>query len=154
MPASASPTTWVGEQAAAFVRHLAEVGQDPATTLLFRDRDGKYTPPFDANLRAAGVDVRQTPVKSPNMNAFIERWGQSLRVECLDRILALGETHFNFLVREYVEHYNQERPHPSLGNRPLPEADSPEPSVLPFPSEGIECRSRLGGLLKSYRRAA
>jgi hypothetical protein len=87
-------------------------------------------------------------------NAFGERWGQSLRVECLNRILALGETHFNYLIREYVAHYNEKRPLQSLGNRPIREVAVPETDVLPFPAAGIECRSRLGGLLKSYRRAA
>ena len=91
-------------------------------TILFRDRDGKYASPVDDTLKAAGVDVRKTPVRSPNMAAYIERWSRSLRVDCLDRILALGETHFNYFVREYVEHDNTERPHQSLGNRPLPEA--------------------------------
>jgi putative transposase len=145
---------WVQEQAAAFVRHLGEVGQEPASTILFRDRDGKYARPFDEALVAAGVDVRKTPVRSPNMAAYIERWGQSLRVECLDRMLALGETHLNHLVQSYVQHYNLERPHQSLDNRPLPEVGSPEPPILPFPEGGVVCEQRLGGLLKHYRRAA
>lgn len=145
---------WIEQQAAAFVGHLASVGQAPAGTILFRDRDGKYTPPFDDTLRAAGIDVRKAPVRSPNMQAYIERWGQSLRVECLDRMLALGETHFNHLIREYVAHFNTERPHQSLGNQPLPQAGEPEPDVLPFPEQGIACQKRLGGLLRHYRRAA
>lgn len=49
---------WMRQQAVAFVDHLAEVGQSPADTILFRDRDGKYTPPFDDTLTTAGVDVR------------------------------------------------------------------------------------------------
>jgi putative transposase len=68
---------WVGLQAVAFVKHLAEVGRSPAKTLLFRDRDGKYSPPFDDALKTADVKVHKTPVRAPNMNAFIERWGQS-----------------------------------------------------------------------------
>ena len=145
---------WVQQQAAAFVGHLAAIGQSPADTILFRDRDGKYTPPFDDTLRSHGVDVRRTPVRSPNVNAYVERWGQSLRVECLDRMLALGETHLNYLVSEYVEHHNTERPHQSLGNRPLPDAGQPDPPVLPFPESGVVCEKRLGGLLRHYRRVA
>jgi putative transposase len=145
---------WVQQQAAAFIRRLEEVGQEPADTILFRDRDGKYARPFDETLAAAGVDVRKTPVRSPNMAAYVERWGQSLRVECLDRILALGETHLNHIVQSYVAYYNQLRPHQSLGNRPLPEADAPDPPILPFPDAGVVCEKRLGGLLKHYRRAA
>jgi transposase InsO family protein len=145
---------WVEQQAGSFLRHLGEVGQSAAGTILFRDRDGKFGPPFDDPLRAAGTDVRPTPVRSPNMNAYIDRWGHSLRVECLDGVLALGEAHLTCLVREYVAHFNTERPHQSLGNRPLPEAGEPEPPILPFPERGIVCEKRLGGLLKHYRQAA
>jgi putative transposase len=133
---------------------LAEIGQSPTGTILFRDLDGKYAPAFDESLRAAGVDVRKTPVRSPNRAAYIERWGQSLRVECLDRMLALGETHLNYLVREFVAHYNTERACQGVGNRPFPEAHEPEPDVLPFPAGGVACDKRLGGHLSHYRRAA
>jgi putative transposase len=145
---------WMQQQAAAFVGHLTETGRTPADTILFRDRDGKYTPPFDDTLKAAGVDVRKAPIRSPNLQAYIERWIQSIRIECLDRVLALGQRHFDYLVREYVAHFLLDRPHQGLGNRPLPEANSPEPPVLPFPERGIVCHTRLGGLLKSYARAA
>jgi putative transposase len=154
-PCTRTPdAVWVQQQAAAFIRRLGEVGQKPADTILFRDRDGKYARPFDETLAEAGVDVRKTPVRSPNMAAYIERWGQSLRVECLDRILALGETHLNHIVQSYVDYYNHLRPHQSLGNRPLPEANEPEPPILPFPEGGVVCEQRLGGLLKHYRRSA
>jgi putative transposase len=145
---------WVQQQAAAFLGHLTAIGQRPADAIVFRDRDTKFGAAFDDPLAAAGVDVRKIPVRSPNLNAYIERWGQSLKVECLDRILALGETHFNFLVSQYVQHYLLERPHQSLGNRPLPDVGTPEPPVLPFPESGVVCHTRLGGLLKSYARAA
>jgi putative transposase len=153
-PCSANPdAAWVAEQAGAFVSHLQASGQGPRDVLLFRDRDQKYRPEFDEALKAAGVDVRRNPVRSPNLNAYVERWIQSLRLECLDKFIALGERHLNYLVREYVEHFHLERPHQSKGNRPLPEADQPEPPVLPFP-ERIEVKKRLGGVLRHYRRAA
>ena len=66
----------------------------------------------------------------------------------------MGETHLNHLVREYVSHFNTERPHQSLGNRPLPDAGEPEPDVLPFPERGVVCDKRLGGLLRHYHRKA
>jgi putative transposase len=144
---------WVERQAATFVGHLAAIGQSPADTILFRDRDGNYAPPFDDALRAACVDVRKAPARRPHIMAFIERWGQSMWVECLDRMLALGETHLNHIVRSFVDHYNTERPHQSLGNRPLPESGEPDPPLLPFPDRGVVCEQRLGGLLKHYHRA-
>jgi putative transposase len=151
---SRSPdAAWVQEQAEDFVRHLEREGQGPKDVLLFRDRDGKYRPEFDAALVEAGVEVRRISPRSPNLQAHVERWIQSLRLECLDRFIALGERHLNYLVREYVEHFHLERPHQSKGNRPLPEADAPDPPVLPFPKK-IEVKKRLGGVLKHYRRAA
>jgi hypothetical protein len=78
---------WLERQAAAFLRHLAAAGVSPAGTVLFRDRDGKYAPPFDEAFRAAGGAGRKAPVRSPHMAAFIERRGRGLPVACLDRIL-------------------------------------------------------------------
>jgi transposase InsO family protein len=105
-------------------------------------------------LAAAGVTVRRTQPRSPNLQAHVERWIQSLRVECLDRILALGEPHLNQRVREYVAHFNTERPHQSLGNRLPSDAGEPGPDVLPFPAGGVVCPRRPGGLLRHDRRAA
>jgi hypothetical protein len=66
----------------------------------------------------------------------------------------LDETHLNCLIREWVAHYARERPHQSLGNRPLPEAGAPDPPVVSFPANGVVCDQRLGGLLRHYRPAA
>ncbi|MCC6679480.1 MAG: transposase [Phycisphaeraceae bacterium] len=81
------------------------------------------------------------------MNAYAERWCQSLQVECLDHFIVLGEKHLNYLVSEYVAHYHKERPHQTLGNAP--------PMGLGLPGEGeVVCRERLGGLLRHYYRKA
>jgi hypothetical protein len=85
--------------------------------------------------------------------AFVERWIRSIRLECLDKFIALGQTHLNYLVREYVEHHYAERPHQSLGNRPPSEIDSPDPPILSFP-ERVSCKRRLGGVLNHYQRTA
>lgn len=69
-------------------------------------------------------------------------------------MIAPGERHLNHLVTKFTAHYLEERPHQSLGNRPLTEADSPDLPVLPSPSGEVVCCRRLGGLLKHYRRAA
>ena len=90
------------------------------------------------------------PPRSPNLNAFAERWGRSVKEECLDRLIFFGEASLRYALDEYVAHYRHERPHQGLGN------------AIPFPAnddcigrrEGrIECRPRLGGLLRFYRRA-
>jgi putative transposase len=79
-PATPKPdSVWVAGQGTAFLQHLQTTPQGAAKTILFRDRDGKYAADFDSTLKAAGVEVRRTPVRSPNMNAFVERWIQSVR---------------------------------------------------------------------------
>ncbi len=87
------------------------------------------------------------PSRSPNLNAYAERFVRSIKSECLARVIPIGEGHLRRMVREYVEHYHGERNHQGIGNR-LIEPSSNES----FGS--IECRERLGGLLRYYRRAA
>ena len=82
---------------------------------------------------------------------------QSLRTECLDHFLVCGEGHLRHVLKEYLEHYNAERPHQAKGNVPLPVAraeEAGETSVLPLPTGEVRCRGRLGGLLRHYHRAA
>jgi hypothetical protein len=94
-----------------------------------------------------------------SMNAFAERFAQTLRHECLDHFLILGEKHLRHLLKEFLEHYHDERPHQSLDNRPPNRPAEPEKeAVIPFIKEPkptkVVCRERLGGLLKSYSRTA
>jgi putative transposase len=91
--------------------------------------------------------VKRISYRAPNLNAYVERFIQTIQVECLDHFLIFGEKHFDYLVREYVEHYHTERPHQGQKNRLLI-GRSP-------PNEGeIRCVTRLGGLLKHYHRVA
>jgi hypothetical protein len=86
------------------------------------------------------------------LNAFVERWIQTIQVECLDHFVVLGEAHLNHLVAEYVEHYHAERPHQGLGNNvPIP-ARPPDDDVPT--GRQVLCHERLGGLLKHYERRA
>jgi putative transposase len=127
---------------------------DLSASRLIRDGDRKFQEGFDAVFEAQGTVVHRVGPRAPNMNAYAERFVQTLRTECLDHFLILGEAHLAYLVREFVEHYHQERPHQAKGNVPLREVDEPEPRILPFPSGEVKCKTRLGGLLKHYYRAA
>jgi putative transposase len=118
------------------------------------DGDKKFGEAFCRVFEAEGATVQRVGPRGPNMNAYAERWVQSLRTECLDHFLVCGERHLAHLVREFVEHYHRERPHQALGNVPLPEAEDGAPRVLRFPTGEVRCRERLGGLLKHYYRAA
>ena len=143
---------WAAQQA----RNASMQIQDwnlTATHLLI-DHDTKYAASFDAVFEAQDVEVKRVGPRAPNMNAYAERWVQTLRTECLDHFLILGEGHLRHLVTEFVAHYNEERPHQARGNVPLSDADQDEPVILKFPTGAVKCRERLGGLLKYYHRAA
>lgn len=145
-------TAWVRQQARNASTQMADWGL-PASRILI-DHDGKFTDKFDAVFEADGTEVKRVGPVAPNLNAYAERWVQSLRTECLDHFVICGEGHLRHVLKEYLEHYNSERPHQAKGNVPLPETDTEEPRILPFPSGGVRGRERLGGLLKHYYREA
>lgn len=154
-PTANPDAAWVAQQARNASMQMAEWGSK-ATHLLI-DNDPKFTDRFDTVFDAEGCEVKRVGPRAPNMNAYAERWVQSLRAECLDHFLILGPRHLRHLVTNYVEHYNLERPHQAKGNVPLPDAvaeDAGEPRLLKFPSGEVKCRQRLGGLLKHYYRDA
>ena len=100
-PASFNPNReWAEQQAKAFVAHVKKSGI--ATEIAMRDRDGKYTPPFDEALRDAGLTVRKSAPQSPNTQVFVERFIQTLQQECLDYIIPIGMQHLDHLVAEAV----------------------------------------------------
>jgi putative transposase len=99
------------------------------------------------------AEVMRVGPCAPNLNAHVERFLQSLRVELLDHFCVLGERHLRYLVNSYLAHYNGERPHQGIGNVPLTSTGPDPPEPLPFPSAVI-CHERLGGLIKHYARAA
>ena len=113
---------------------------------LIHDRDPLFTKAFREVLSNVGVRSLRLPPKSPNLNAYCERFIRSIKDECLNRIIPIGETHLRHAVHEYVEHYHHERNHQGMSNRLL-EAQTSTSSI-----ERVECDERLGGLLKFYRR--
>jgi putative transposase len=84
---------------------------------VFHDADRKFGKAFDACLRKCGLRPPRPRPHSPNLNAFVECWIQAVQIERLDHFVVLGEAHLNHLVREFVEHYHQERPHQGLDNK-------------------------------------
>jgi transposase InsO family protein len=116
---------------------------------LIMDRDPLYTRAFREFLAASGVKAVRLPARSPNLNAYAERWIGSVRRECLARVIPLGERHLWQIVRQYVEHYHCERPHQSLDNL-LPTTMNDNAAT----SGSIVRRQRLGGVLSFYHREA
>jgi putative transposase len=116
---------------------------------LIHDRDPLFTKAFRAILERSGVHPVKLPSRSPNLNVYAERSVRSIKSECLAQVIPIGEGHLRRAVREYVDHYHGERNHQGIGNRLI------DSSRAQLQSEGsIECRDRLGGLLRFYRRAA
>ena len=140
-----------GAWMAQVARNLTDAAAGPLTGFshLMVDRDPLSTAHFRALLQAAGVQVVRLPSRSPNLNAYTERFVRSIKDECLRHIIPLGESHLRAVVREYVEHYHAERNHQGLGNIiPFPLRDSPSPVGR------IGRRERLGGVLSFYVRNA
>ena len=116
--------------------------------VLICDRDRKWSGAVRRRFGEASLRVVVTPERAPNANAYAERFVRSIKEECLDRMIPIGERHFRRAVAEYIEHYHQERNHQGLDNRLI--AGTP---VIDMTSR-VQRRPRLGGLLNFYRRAA
>jgi putative transposase len=117
---------------------------------LIHDRDGKYCPAFQRLIDEAGVTRVPLPPRSPNLNAYAERWVRSVKEECLSRLILFGEASLWHALHEYGEHYHHERNHQGQGNVLLfPPSRADQRRTGP-----IHCRERRGGLLKYYEYAA
>ncbi len=144
-------SAWMKEQAEAFVEHVDTSGHK--CEKLIHDMDNMFIKDFDSIIENTGAEVKKVGPRAANMNAFVERWIQSIQQEALDHFIVFGEDHFNYLVSEYVDYYQTVRPHQSLDNKPLT-GDWPEPESGEPPNGEIICHTRLGGLLKHYERKA
>jgi transposase InsO family protein len=113
------------------------------------DRDNKYSEAFRSLLEDAGVEPVRLPPRSPNLNAFAERFVRSAKDECINRMIFFGEKSLRRTIREFAEHHHVERNHRGLGNKLI----EPENGVGECRGD-IECRERLGGVLRYYHRAA
>ena len=124
--------------------------------LVRHDRDRSFCADFDAVLRSAGVEPVKTPYHAPNANPFIERWGRSLGEECLNHLILFGIKSLRRVVALYRRHFNEKRPHQGIANRvPCRVRTGPTEHTDSVGAVGrVECDEFLGGLLKSYRRAA
>jgi hypothetical protein len=143
-----------GEWVAQTARNLmVEMGERASQfRFLIRDRDAKYTAMYDAVFQAEGVEVLLTP-QAPRANAFAERWVRTARRECLDRVLIYNTRHLLALLREYLMHYNEHRPHQSRGQRP-PDRDALAATCTDLTAVRVRRRKLLHGLINEYDQAA
>jgi putative transposase len=116
---------------------------------LLHDRDTKYAASFLTIIKSGHVRTLRLPARSPNLNAYCERWVRSAKEECLLKLVLFGERSLRRALREYVAHYHAERNHQGKSN------------VLLFPQAAqtrrdgpVECRERSGGVLRYYHQDA
>jgi transposase InsO family protein len=140
---------------AAFMQQCARQLTDPlegfllGKRYLLHDRDAKFTQAFDVLLKDSGVEPVLLPPRSPNLNAYCERFIRSIKEEALEQTLMLGERFLSQVIRQYLTHYHMERNHQGLGNQLI----TPEPARS-HQDGAVVRRDRLGGLLCYYYRDA
>jgi transposase InsO family protein len=139
---------WVTQQA----RNLAIDERLAGVRFLRRDRDAKFSGPFDAVLRTEGVRVIRTPIRAPRANAYAERFVGTVRRECTDHVLIYGRRHLERVLVVYVAHYVAERPHRGL-SLAVP-AGNRTPQVRETARTVVERSDVLSGLIHEYRWAA
>ena len=132
-------------------RNLTDVqpGALSGVRYLIHDRDPLFTTAFTEILISFGVKPVKLPARSPNLNAYAERFVRSIKSECLAQIIPLGERHLRNAVKEFTEHYHSERNHQGLNNRLINDSHD-EPNL----NATVTCHERLGGILKYYHRLA
>jgi transposase InsO family protein len=116
---------------------------------LIHDRSSLFSTEFASILGSVGVEAVRVPARAPNLNAFAERFVRTIREGCLDRLVLIGEDSLRRVLAEFMAHCHAERNHQGLGNKLI------RPELAHFPSTGrIQCRTRLGGMLRYYYRQA
>ena len=140
-----------GEWRKQIARNLTDVddGFLNGARYLIHDRDPLFTNSFREVLKFSGVKTVKLPARSPNLNAYAERFVRSIKSECLAKIIPLGERHLRKAVKEYTEHYHFERNHQGLNNELIDD----QLNDIDMSGE-VECRERLGGVLNYYYRRA
>lgn len=127
----------------------AESGALHSKQYFIIDRDTKYTDQFRRVIQRSGTKVIRLPPMSPNLNAYAERFVRSIKDECLDRMIFVGQASLRHAVDEFMAHYHQERNHQGLGNRLI------RATAVAAANDGaIDRRARLGAMLNFYYRQA
>jgi putative transposase len=146
-------TAWMTQQARNLLMDLD--GRRRRQRFLIHDRDTKVSRAFDNIFRTEGIEIVRTPIQAPNANAYAERWVGSVRRGCLDRLLIFGRRQLDHVLRVYIGHFNEQRPHRALDLRPPDRGGGtdPPPTTRLQPLH-VRRRDLLGGLLHEYEAAA
>jgi putative transposase len=156
--ATFSPTNqWIKQQTRHVLWTCEEQGIEPGFFL--RDNDMLYPSDMDAILQSSGVNTVKTPFGAPNANAYAERYVLSCKQECLNHLLIFGLNRLQHVIDCYSSYYNEHRPHQGIENRIPSEYNKSNRQQGGGVSSNLSVghiarKDFLGGLLKSYRRAA
>jgi len=151
-PCTVSPdSAWVSQQARNFVMDAEDL--QLSAKYVMRDNDTKFTKQFDAVFENSGTKIKRNTPLSPNLRAHVERFIQTLKVECLDKFVIVAQRHLDYICREWAIHYNRERPHEARDHLP-PACELPPEPVESLSARDVLSTTRLGGLLRSYERRA
>jgi putative transposase len=148
-PATFTPDEkWMMQQARNAAMWMQEEGIQP--TMLIMDHDTKFTLQFRQFWRDLDVRPKQIPINAPQANAFAESFIANIKGECLNHFIIFSLSQMNYVVHSWTSFYNTLRPHrgKDIGNRVL------DPNFTVRTKGVVRCRQRLGGLIKSYYRAA
>jgi putative transposase len=143
---------WTTQAARNLVMDLGECAG--RFSFLIRDRGGQFTDAFDAVLADAGIRVIRSPPRAPRANAICERMIGTLRRELVDRILILDAHHLRHVLEKYLAHYNDARPHRSLGQLSPLQRETAPPEPINLADYRLRRKAVLGGLTSEYQRAA
>jgi putative transposase len=130
---------------------MMRLGEHHRFRFLIRDGAGQFTRSFDAVLSASGITAIRIPPRSPQANAFAERWVRTLRHELLDRTIIWNEHQLRRLLEEYTEHYNMHRPHRGIRQRAPNDTND---VVAISPGQPIQRHTTCAGLINQYSTAA
>ncbi|MGB7327985.1 MAG: integrase core domain-containing protein [Rubripirellula sp.] len=147
-PCTEQPTgEWTTQQGRNFQMHLED--NDLQCEILMRDRDRKYVGSFDEIVRSTGGEIKLTPIRSPNLQAHVERVIQTIKQEVLNAFCIVTNEHLDGILRTTQDWYNNRRGHSSRDHLP-PVCETKEATTLPFNKKQVVCNSELGGHLLSY----
>lgn len=140
---------WMAQQARNLSMFFDDLPDKPKYFVC--DRDTKFTTEFEEILKTEDTELKRVAIWTPNQNAYVERFVQSIKTECLDLFVILGEQHLRRILSEFVDYYHGEWPHLGLGNIP-PVLLKPPDVVESLGPADVVCYERPGGLLKHCER--
>lgn len=143
---------WTTQQGRNFQMHVDD--NDLKCEMLMRDRDRKYVDSFDEVFRSTDCEVKLTPVRSPNLQAHVERVIQTIKHEVLNAFCIVTNEHLDSILRTTQSWYNERRGHSSRDHLPPVRDEPPGHASVEFSKTHLVCEEQLGGHLKSYRMAA